>query len=158
MKQHPLVKDILGQTFGILTVVRRRASTKKGAALWLCHCKCGNTIVTNGNNLRRGNTKSCGCFRYRMGSEHPAWKGGRRETDDGYIELRVDGKRKFEHVVLMERKLGRPLRPHETVHHKNGIRNDNRLKNLELWSKAQPPGQRIVDKLTWCREFLAEYT
>ena len=63
----------------------------------------------------------------------------------------------FEHTFVMSEYLGRPLYKHENVHHKNGIRNDNRLENLELWSKHQPHGQRVEDKLAWCKEFLNEY-
>lgn len=62
-----------------------------------------------------------------------------------------------EHVVVMSEVIGRPLLPHENVHHKNGVRDDNDPKNLELWSTSQPSGQRVEDKLDWCRKFLAQY-
>lgn len=75
---------------------------------------------------------------------------------DGYKGKMIGGKIVAQHRYVMEQHLGRNLLPHENVHHLNGDRGDNRIDNLELWSRSQPPGQRVADKIAWCLEFLSE--
>ena len=57
----------------------------------------------------------------------------------------------------MEKKLNRRLTNTENIHHINGDRSDNRLENLEMWSKSQPAGQRIEDKVKYAKEILEKY-
>jgi hypothetical protein len=67
----------------------------------------------------------------------------------GYRWISVDGRARREHHVVMEQMLDRGIRRFETVHHRNGLRADNRPENLELWASAHPPGARAEDLVDW---------
>lgn len=122
-------------------------------------CACGE------RKTRRA-TRCINCARSEplTGVNHPAWRGGRVIDKDGYARIykpsdsRANcGRYMKEHVVVMEEMVGRQLLPHESVHHKNGQRADSRPENLELWSRSQPAGQRVEDKVRWAQEILAQY-
>lgn len=83
-------------------------------------------------------------------------KGG-TTTSQGYRAIHLKGKPILEHRHVMEQTLGRSLTREETVHHRNGQRTDNRPDNLELWSKSQPAGQRVEEKIAWAIGFLQLY-
>lgn len=54
--------DIIKKRFGRLTVIARHGRDDYYQATWLCRCDCGKECVCRGHDLRRGRTKSCGCF------------------------------------------------------------------------------------------------
>src|SRR5713101_2589218 len=60
-----MLKDLTGQRFYYLVVIKRAPKPdpkiKSGSAYWECKCDCGELTVVNGDNLKRGYTKSCGC-------------------------------------------------------------------------------------------------
>lgn len=111
-----------------------------------CH-RCKKTFERTLSRMKeRAGAKHIFCgnkcsHKFLSGKNHPRWKNGWYRPD-GYIEYSYH--RKAHHIV-MEKILGRSLKPHESVHHKNGNRSDNNPDNLELWTIGQPSGQRVAD-------------
>jgi hypothetical protein len=78
---------------------------------------------------------------------------GQGNLSRGYVDMQINYRRIGQHRLVMEEMIGRPLNPHEHVHHKNGIRSDNRPENLELWVKGHPFGQRPEDLIAFVVQF-----
>lgn len=166
------VVNLAGKRFGKLKVFAQYGRDKHGGVLWKCLCSCGNTTVVRSSSLKHKDpehrTRSCGCLlkaAQRPGSGNANWKGGRSKNKQGYIMLsghqdhpRANKNGQIaEHIVVMELRLGRYLYDKETVHHKNGQRDDNRDENLELWASSHPSGQRVEDLVSWSVDMLERY-
>ena len=120
-------------------------------------CSCG--------ERKQGKSATCANCRTVAGSSNGRWKGDRTRHKAGYVMAWAPGHPRagkgqyvFEHILVMERLLGRHMVPQESVHHRNGVKDDNRPENLELWTRPQPAGIRVSDAIAWAREILDRYT
>jgi len=102
-------------------------------------CQCGEP--------KQGKSATCASCRSVAGSSNGRWMGGRTRHKAGYVMIWAPGHPRtgkgqyvFEHIIVMEQILGRYLLPAESVHHRNGVRDDNRPENLEL--KDPPTADR----------------
>lgn len=125
--------------------------------------KCGTLIPrpeTGWVNGRHGYKlcAECGAVAGK-GPNHPKWKGGRAEmTYDGYVRLyHGPGRRVYEHRYVWEQARG-PIPPGYHVHHRNGIKTDNRLENLELLfghTHLDQHAKALTREVQWSRDRLA---
>jgi hypothetical protein len=100
-------------------------------------------------------SRECG---YKGRKWRPINPNGHLTQGTGYIRVNLrGGGHILKHRQVMEGMLGRALLPGESAHHRNGQRTDNREANLELWSTRQPPGQRVIDKVSFALEMLRLY-
>ena len=106
---------------------------------------CEVEFRTKPSRIKIGCGKFCSqkCY-IKTGIKNPNWKGGKRVHDEGYILIykpkhpsAINGRYVFEHRFVMEKHLERYLKPKEVVHHINGIKTDNRIKNLKIMSHSR---------------------
>jgi HNH endonuclease len=128
--------------------------------------KTGNKVRCDGcgqefhRNRAAAANKRNFCSRECMGIlGRPAFPIGTKKlhSENGYTYIKTERGWEREHRVVMRDALGRDLLDDETVHHRNGVRTDNRIENLELWSSSHPQGQRVDELVEWAREIIARY-
>ena len=78
-KLMPKIIDLTGQRFGRLVAMRPTDERRRGCRVWLCQCDCGLQKAFTGIDLRRCDSKSCGCIVYTRKHGH-AREGGRTPT------------------------------------------------------------------------------
>lgn len=116
--------------------------------------------------IAKKHTLCISCFnKSHTGPKNGNWKGGGTYHKKGYLmrsapghpRARGKGQYVFEHILVVENRIGRYLVPGENIHHKNGVKSDNSEDNLELWTRPQPSGVRAKDALQWARKIIELY-
>lgn len=131
-----------------------RAKTMRNQMLFVCA-----TCAAEFKRVPSKKTKYCsvGCRAKGIAAIKRRW----HHNPDGYLvsNFTEEGRprHRLQHRMIMEAHLGRPLRPFENVHHRNGVKDDNRIENLEIWITKQPKGQRPQDLIEWAVAILEHH-
>jgi len=137
----------------------KRGSRVRRSVFAVCRCQCGDISEVRVDQISDGKSLKCNA----CNAKKRGWWIDRHgyvamvAPDPNHPNARANGVGSptiLQHTWVMSQHLGKPLLPHENVHHKNGDRTDNRLENLELWDTSQPKGQRVSDKIEHYRWFL----
>lgn len=114
--------------------------TKLKMSKWHKGRKFSKEHCENMSKVRIGKPLSEETKRKMKGRKSSNWKGGRQKRLDGYVTIHqpthpfcIRNSYVYEHRLVMEKHLGRYLKPEEVVHHINGMPDDNRLENLQLF-------------------------
>jgi hypothetical protein len=145
---------------GYIGEIRKGKDAGKKTFANVIFCACIDCGKERWVEIKKGKAESLRCnscsrrylnskkiYHHKFGKDSPAWRGGRIKNAQGYVLVQVDRDSKFlsmanqdryiqEHRLVMAQHLGRCLLKTEPVHHKNGIKDDNKLENLELVSTA----------------------
>lgn len=139
-----LIKEYVNQEKSIWTIGREVSIDKETVRRYLKKYNLLRTKSEASKVGKRHHKKECLCLSCRCkkgltyGENNPSFKGYRLKNHEGYIFLYLPNHPSrinnyiAEHRYIMEQHIGRYLKPTEIIHHKNGIKDDNRIENLHL--------------------------
>lgn len=157
-------KDLIGQRFGRLVVIKRAedyiSPSGRKYIRWKCKCDCGNDIIVYGSNLGKGHTMSCGCLNREVAKERMGKNNTYDLTKEYGIGYTVKGEEfyfdledynlikdyywyKNDQRYLLAYTKNKTLRMHKLfikgqyIDHINGNTSDNRKDNLRVATKSQ---------------------
>lgn len=127
-------KEVPNTTWTVLGYDRKKNKSHQ----WFCRCRCGRESSIRSSSLFNGRSLTCrSCSKDKGGFlDKKGYNVVHRDHPNNWMSGQM-----FEHVWVMSEHQGRPLTEGETVHHINGVRNDNRLENLQLRSSNHGAGQ-----------------